>query len=98
MKQLTRGEAIQFAASGIWRTWSDLQIVRLQLFQNRLCLPLDIFFPAITRVLHRPVWVHEFTTTNIEQLRAEYLGDRPMPTWDEIIALIPPEKRVFAAG
>ena len=98
MKQLTREEAIRFGESGVWREWTDLQIVRLQLFQDCLCVPLDIYYAAIKRVLHRPVLSHEFSTPNIEALRAECLGDKPSPTWEEIIALIPPEKRIIVGG
>jgi hypothetical protein len=36
--------------------------------------------------------------SDIEALRAECLGDKPSPTWEEIIALIPPEKRIIVGG
>jgi hypothetical protein len=32
MRQLTKEEAIKFSESGIWKEWSDEQIVRFQLF------------------------------------------------------------------
>jgi hypothetical protein len=92
MKQFTTEEAIAFAKSEIWKTWNHEQIVRLQLFQDKLCVPFDKFHEAIESVLGRPVWTHEFASNNIKE---EYLGTRPAPTFEEIIDLIPKDKRII---
>jgi len=93
IKQLTEEEAIKCAESGIWKNWSDDEIVRFQLFQRRLCMPFSVFHRAVEKVLGRPVWTHEFA--NPELLREEYLGLRNKPTMEEIINLIPKRKRII---
>lgn len=90
--QLTEKEAIAVSESGIWKQWTNEEIVRFQLFQTKLCMPFDRFHEAIEDVLGRPVYTHEFAFGgNIE---AEYLGAKPKPTMQEIIDLIPEEKRI----
>ena len=37
--QYTEEQAIKIADSGIWKDWTDQQIVDFQLFQRRLCMP-----------------------------------------------------------
>lgn len=93
MKQLTTEEAIAFAESKIWQTWTNEQIVRLQLFQDKLAVPFDRFHEAITKVLGRSVFTHEFAFPNL--LKEEYLGTRPAPSFEEIMDLIPEEKRII---
>jgi hypothetical protein len=91
--QFTKEQAISFHDSGVWKNWTNEQIVRLQLFQKKLCIPFDRFHEAIEKVLGRPVFTHEFGM-NYEGIVMEYLGERPTPTFEEIINLIPAEKRI----
>ena len=93
MKQLTKEQAIELAESLGWLTWTPGQIVRFQLFQDRLCMPFGIFTEAIEEVLGRPVYTHEFA--DIESIRNEYLTLKSAPTLEEIIELIPEEKRLI---
>ncbi len=93
MKQLTTGQAIIFSQSKIWETWTDDQIVRLQLFQGKLCIPFGRFKAAITKVLCRPVYTHEFAFR--QGLIKEYLSKKTAPTFEEIINLIPEDKRII---
>jgi hypothetical protein len=79
MKQMmTQDEAIAFAKSGVWKAYSDQQIVELQLYQDRLCMDWCSFHKAIEAVLSRPVWTHEFARPQI--LRDEFEGKRPKGT------------------
>ena len=94
MKELTEAEAIVLAESGVWGNWDAEQIVECQLFQERLCLPFDVFHEAIEAVLGRPVWTHEFASSNIDNIRAEYAQTRPAPTMQDILDLIPAENRI----
>lgn len=93
MKQLSEQEAIEMFESGIWRGWTDEQIVRFQLFQDRLCVDFSCFHKAISNVLNRPVYSHEFAF--IDEIKKEYLGVKDAPTFDEIMNLIPEEKRII---
>lgn len=90
-KQFTKQEAIAFHDSKAWEGWSYDQIVKFQLFQERLMIPFDIFHEAIEKVLDRPVFTHEFGL-NYEGIVKEYLGEKAPPTFDEILNMIPKEK------
>jgi len=91
--QLTKEQAIAIHDSKIWETWSDEEIVRGQLFQKRMYIPFDRFHKAMKTVLKRPVFTHEFALR--DSLVLEYLGKRETPMMQEIIDLIPAEKRVI---
>lgn len=72
MRQLTKQEAIEIYDAGHWKNWSDKEIVDAQLFQYRLCVPFGVFQGALTRVLGRPVFTHEFADP--DRIRKEYLS------------------------
>lgn len=91
MEQLTKEQAIAFAESNVWQTWTDEQIVQFQLFQTMLCMDFNRFHQAVEAVLQRPVFTHEFGFNRITE---EYLGTRDAPTFEEIINLIPADKRI----
>lgn len=93
MRQLTEKQAILFHESGIWKDWTHEQIVRLQIFQNRLCVPFNKYHEAIESVLGRPVYTHEFAYN--DALVLEYLGEKPSPSFDEIMSLIPQDKQIY---
>lgn len=92
-EQLTQEEAIAFAKDGVWKDWTDEQIVRFQLFQKCLAMDFSRFHVAIEKVLGRSIFTHEFAFR--DALVMEYLGEKPKPTIDEIIDLISAEKRII---
>ena len=93
MEQLTKGQALKIFESKVWEKWTDEQIVKFQLYQDRLCVPFGRFHEAIAKVLKRPVFSHEFAyQTN---LIAEFENIIPAPSFQEIIELIPEEKRIL---
>lgn len=98
MKQFTREQAIAIAESGEWKDWTDEEIVRLQLFQDRLCVPFQIYHAALGKVFDRPVYTHELTSSNHQNLVDEYLGKRPDPTLEEIIAMLGNKAIVLDTG
>lgn len=91
MKQLTKEQAIAIAEGGEWKDWTDEEIVRFQMYQDRLCVDFSRFHQAVEAVLGRPVFTHEFA---FPRLREEYEGRWPAPTFEEIISLIPAEKLI----
>lgn len=93
MKQLTKQEAIAFYNNKGWEGWTSRQIAEFQLEQDRLCIPMDVFCKAIQETLGRPVFTHEFAFR--DRLLAELYGDAPHPTFEEIVSLIPEEKRII---
>jgi hypothetical protein len=90
---LTKEQAIKLYESEWWKDASDYDIVKFQLFEDLLCVPFGEFHRAIEKVLGRPVWTHEFAF--IDGLRNEFLKDKPAPTFEEIVNLIPEEKRIL---
>jgi hypothetical protein len=94
VKQLTKEQAIVFSETKAWEVMDDSQKVGFQLFQERLCIPFDVFHEAITNVLGRPVYTHEFGL-DYDGLVSEFLGDRCAPTIGDIMNLIPEEKRII---
>lgn len=90
MIQMTKEQAIAFADTKAYEQLSDRQKVELQLFQDKLCMPFDVFHEATEKVLGRPVFTHEFGWP--DNLKKEFLGEKPAPSFDEIIGLIPKEK------
>lgn len=92
MKQLDKNEAIAIFESKVWENWSFEEKVRFQLFQDLLCIPFTVYHEAIEKVLNRGVFTHEFAFR--ENLIKEYLGVKQLPTFEEIISLIPKDKRV----
>ena len=90
---LTQEEAIKLYDTEWWKDASDYDIVKFQLFEDRLCMPFDLFHTSVEKVLGRPVWTHEFGSSG--KLAEEFLGEKTAPTFEEIMNLIPEEKRVL---
>jgi hypothetical protein len=92
MRQITEQESIAIHDCGEWKDWTDEEIVKFQLFQDRLAIPFSRFHQAVEKVLGRSVWTHEFGSRG--RLEEEYLGIREKPTFEEICALIPADKLI----
>lgn len=90
---LTKKQAIKLATSGAWREMSVRARAEFQLFEDRLCMPFDEFHKAIEETLGRPVFTHEFAELN--HLRKELRGEKAAPTFEEIMSLIPADKRLL---
>lgn len=94
VKQLTKEEAIAFYDNKLWEDMDYKQKAIFQMQQDRLCMPFDVFHESIEKALGRPVYTHEFGL-NREGLMKELLGEKDAPTFEEIIGLIPEEKRIL---
>jgi hypothetical protein len=94
MPEISREEAIALVETRWWETLSDRDIVAFQLFTPLLCMPFDKFHKAVESALKRPVFTHEFASSFVDDLKKEFLGEKPAPTFEEILNLIPEEKRI----
>jgi len=94
MEQLSKEKAIEFYNNRIWEDWSYEEIAKFQLWQEKLCVPFSIFHKAVEKSLDRPVFTHELGL-NLDSIKSEFLHERPEPTLEEIINLIPEEKRIL---
>ena len=86
--------AIELYDTGWCKTKTSYEIVRFQLFTKELSVPFDVFQGALEKCLGRPVWTHEFGL-NYDGLVKEFLGECKAPSMEEIINLIPEEKRLI---
>lgn len=91
--QISKEDAIELANSKDWKSWTDDEIVSFQLFNNCLSMPFSSFHKAIESVLNRPVFTHEFAFQ--DHLIHEYFGTKPSSSWEDIINLIPEDKRIL---
>ncbi len=96
MTRLTEKAAIEFAKSGVWKEWTDEQVVKFQLYQDMLCMDFSRVHRAMEKVLGRPILTHEFAFT--DQLVLEYEGKKGKPTFQEIMDLIPKDKQIIFVG
>ena len=94
MKNLTQEQAIALANTNWWVGLSARDVIKFQLFEDRLCMPFADFHRLLEVALGRPVWTHELASP--ENLQKEFLGEVQAPTFEEILDLIPEEKRVIA--
>ena len=92
-----REKAIELGNSGWWRGLPAKEVAKFQLFTNELAMPFGDFHAALEEALGRPVWTHELAL-NFDGIAAELLGEKPAPTLEEIIDLIPAEKRIILIG
>ena len=95
-EQMTKEQAIAFHESGAWEEMDALAIARLQITQDLLCVPFEVFHKAIEEALGRPVYTHEFGL-NLDGLKAELFDGAEPPSLVEIIEMIPEDKRIVIA-
>lgn len=86
-------KAIALAKSGWWEGRTAREIAKFQLFTDELSMPFSVFHEALEKALGRPVFTHELVL-NYDGLCMELLGEKDAPTLNEIIELIPAEKRI----
>ena len=91
---MTREQAIALGETRFWESMTPREIATFQLHEPLLCMPFDVYHGAMEKALGRPVWTHEFGSAGVEGLKAELRGDLPPPTMEEIIALVPADKRM----
>lgn len=85
--------AIELYDSNWWGGLSYQEIAGFQLFTAELCCPFDVFHEAVEKSLGRPVFTHEFKL-NYWGICEEFLGEREQPTLEEVLNLIPEDKRI----
>jgi hypothetical protein len=93
---MTREEAIKLYESGFWESMNYRERAVFQMFESRLCMPFGVFHEAIEKALGRPVFTHEFGL-NRDGLQKELMGEAPSPSFEDVMNLIPAEKRLIVA-
>lgn len=64
----------------------------MQLYQKLLCVPFNVFHKAITEVLDRPVFTHEFAW--LEELQDEFEGKKPKSPPEEVMGYLDPSTTI----
>ena len=88
-----REYAIQLAQNGWWKDKTPQEIVKFQLFTKELSMPFKVFYEALEKSLGRPVYTHEIGL-DYDGLVKEFLGERSAPSIEDILELIPEDKRM----
>lgn len=94
---ISKEQAIELSAYGWWLDFSDEEAALMQFNQPLLCLPFDLFHEKFEKLMGRPVWTHEFASSNHDNLRDEMMTGR-VATMKEIIDLIPAHKLILYKG
>ena len=92
-RSIGKEAAIELAKSDHWDDKTYRERAEFQMIVEELSMPFSVFHEAIEKTLGRPVWTHEFGL-NWEGIAAELFEGKPAPTMEEIMGLIPAEKRV----
>lgn len=90
---MEKEQAIKLYESKFWEKMSYRDRATFQLFEEKLCMPFDVFHEAMEKTLNRPIWTHEFGV-NYEGLKKELLGEKTAPSFEDILNLIPEDKRI----
>src|SRR5262249_19115264 len=59
VKIMTPEEALALYESKFWETMPYADRAKSQLFEDRLCMPFDVYHEAVEKTLGRPVLTHE---------------------------------------
>lgn len=95
-QSIGREKAIALAKSGWWHGKPDREVAKFQLFTDELAMDFGDFQMALERALGRPVWTHELAM-NFDGIAMELLGEKDAPSMQEIINLIPEDKRILVS-
>lgn len=90
---LSEAQAIALYESRFWESMPVRDRAMFQMFEPRLCMPFCIFQMAVEETLGRSVFTHEFALGYADGLRQELLAGKKAPTPQELINLIPADKR-----
>lgn len=89
---MTKQDALKLAESRFWESLDHRARAEFQLQEPRLCMPFSVFHEAVEKAIGRPVWSHEFVDP--AHLLGEIRGEEPRRTVQQILDLLPPEKRI----
>lgn len=70
---MSQEEAVKFAATQWWVGKTAAEILDVQLFEDRLVMPFELYHEAVEEVLGRPVQTIELAGTGLTFLQYEYI-------------------------
>ena len=97
--EITKEVAMAVAQTEWWKEegWTDEEIARLQLGQDRLVMNFPDFQRAVESALGRPVWTHEFadTASLLAELDGKVKVDNPVEHMLDKLEEMAPGKTVI---
>ena len=94
-RQIGKEQAIELGRTEWWKSKTSREIAEFCMSTAELCCPFGVFHEAIEKTLGRPVFTHELGM-NFDGIWGElFHGDDP-PSFQEIMDLIPADKRIVA--
>lgn len=94
--RITMEQAVSLYDTRFWESMNYEERAIFQLFEERLCMPFDIFREALEMTLGRRVKNQEILLG--DKLGVEILRGRAAPSTDDIISLIPVHSRRLLAA
>ena len=94
--KITMEQAISLYDTCFWESMNYEERAIFQLFEERLCMPYEVFREAVERTLGRGVKNQEILFS--DQLSVEILRGRATPSIEEILSLIPAHSRSLLAA
>jgi len=95
--KLTKEKAIELYNSKFWENMTHRERAVFQMNEPRLCMPFEVFHEAMEKAIGRPVFTHEFGL-NYDGLFNELMNGAPVPSFEDVMNLIPAEKRVIVVA
>lgn len=93
--QLDALQAMIVFNSGVWKKWSDMDILKFQCFQERLCVSEEAFRNAYdNKIGERPI-VHFNDKKWMDLIKEDFLTFYPHPTRKELGKLLPADKAIL---
>lgn len=93
-QSLGRDKAIALYKTDWWKTKTHREIAEFQMLTDELCCPFGVFHEALEKAIGRPVFTHELAL-NPDGIAGELFGGKPAPSFEDILNLIPKEKRII---
>jgi hypothetical protein len=97
-RSIGRSAAIELYRLEWWVGKSSKEVSIFQLTTNECCMPFDEFHRLIEEALGRPVFTHEFGLNREGLYRELIIGETERPSFEDILALIPADKRIILAS
>lgn len=94
IQSIGREAAIALSETKWWENRSDREIAEFQMLTDEMCMPFPIFHKAVQKTLGRPVYTNEFGSAGYDGLLAELFDNAPPRSMQDILDLIPAEKRI----
>ncbi len=93
---MTEKQALALIETRFWEDMSDRDIAVFQLWEDRLCMPFDVFHDAVCKTLGSQMWDLSLAMhrNGIKRLLLKKIQRKSLAR-EDILALIPESKRVL---